>query len=214
MQPTTPLQFQAYEAIKERILRGQLIPGTIYSETRLASELGISRTPMRDAIQRLCQEKYLDILPNKGFSLHQMTLEDAEQTIQMRCSVEGYCCWLLAGDPSPAAARVRRQLAALLEKQQKVLDTTGSIPAFLELDTRFHVTLVKFSGNSDFQQLFESYMHRFSQLAAHSLEHPGRMADALAEHRAMVEAIDAGDQAGAYRATLFHMEHPKTISIE
>ncbi|MGI6029999.1 MAG: GntR family transcriptional regulator [Eubacteriales bacterium] len=214
MQPTTPLQYKAYEAIKQNILQGVYQPGQMYSETRIAGELGISRTPVRDAILRLSQERYLDILPNRGFVLHQLTKEDVEQTIQMRCAIEGHCSWALAREcDTPAARKTLKLLRSLVERQHKLMDRPKALPDFLELDSRFHTTLVDFSGNPHFRELFDSYLHRFRDLAAHSLSHPGRMEQTWQEHEAMVQAMEAGDPAAAYQATLLHMESPREISI-
>jgi DNA-binding GntR family transcriptional regulator len=80
-----PLNEKAYEHIKQLITTHQLSYDEIYSETKLAKELGISRTPFRDAIHRLAQEGYIDIIPSRGFRLHKLTKEDVENTFQV-CS--------------------------------------------------------------------------------------------------------------------------------
>ena len=67
MTSLTLLQHQAYEHLKNSIMSGELRSGYIYSETRIAKELGLSRTPVRDALQRLSQNKLVNIIPNKGF---------------------------------------------------------------------------------------------------------------------------------------------------
>ena len=78
------LNEQAYEHLKKMITEDQLSYQEIYSETKLAKELGISRTPFRDAIHRLVQEGYIDIIPSKGFRLHQLTQQDVTETFQVR----------------------------------------------------------------------------------------------------------------------------------
>ena len=85
------LHVLAYEHIKNMVLEGKMEYGEIYSETKIAKEIGISRTPVRDAIQYLSQEKYIDILPNKGFCLHKMGIQDFVDTNQIRTAIEGYC---------------------------------------------------------------------------------------------------------------------------
>ena len=86
-----PLQTKAYEYIKECILKNSFDYDTIYSETKMAQEIGVSRTPMRDALHRLAQERYIDIIPSKGFRIHQMTRQDIIETFQIRSAIEGYC---------------------------------------------------------------------------------------------------------------------------
>ena len=85
------LNEQAYEHLKKMITEDQLSYQEIYSETKLSRELGISRTPFRDAIHRLVQEGYIDIIPSKGFRLHQLTKKDVVETFQVRSALETYC---------------------------------------------------------------------------------------------------------------------------
>ena len=68
----TPLNEQAYNYLQKLIMENHFSYQEVYSETKLSKELGISRTPLRDAVHRLAQEGYIDIIPSKGFMLHQM----------------------------------------------------------------------------------------------------------------------------------------------
>ena len=99
-----PLNEQAYRHLQHMILTDQLSYQEIYSETKLSKELGISRTPFRDAIHRLAQEGYIDIIPSKGFTLHQLTKQDVDETFQIRSALECYCTCLLYTSPSPRDA--------------------------------------------------------------------------------------------------------------
>ena len=73
----TPLNEQAYNYLQKLIMENHFSYQEVYSETKLSKELGISRTPLRDAVHRLAQEGYIDIIPSKGFMLHQMNRKDA-----------------------------------------------------------------------------------------------------------------------------------------
>lgn len=84
------LQEQAYDYLKELILSGEMIENEIYSETKLASEIGISRTPIRDALQRLSQDGFIDIIPSKGFRIHQITANEIVEIFQIRSAIEGF----------------------------------------------------------------------------------------------------------------------------
>ena len=70
------LQLQAYDSIKNGILNGELVPGQLYSETKLSAQIGISRTPMREALQCLSQDGYITIIPSKGFMIRQLNEKD------------------------------------------------------------------------------------------------------------------------------------------
>ena len=84
------LKDQAYQALLEMIWSGNLEAGEIYSLTKIAQDLNISRTPLRDAIQRLSDEKRIDILPSRGFCLHKFTEEEIKQRYHLTISLEGY----------------------------------------------------------------------------------------------------------------------------
>ena len=87
MKEIQSLQGQAYDYLIEMIKDGGLEAGKIYSLNQMAKKAGVSRTPFRDAVLRLEQERYLDILPSKGFTLHSMTKEDIHETYQIRNAI-------------------------------------------------------------------------------------------------------------------------------
>ena len=90
------LQTAAYDHLKRMIYSAELQFGVIYSETKLAGQLAISRTPIRDALNRLAHERYIDILPNRGFQLHLPNATDLREAYHVRLMIEGYCTELLA----------------------------------------------------------------------------------------------------------------------
>ena len=100
-----PLNEQAYQHLQKLILSNRLSYGQIYSETRLSRELGISRTPFRDAVHRLAQEGYIDIIPSKGFTLHQINVDDVNETLQIRSALESYCTLQIARECGSSRAQ-------------------------------------------------------------------------------------------------------------
>ena len=100
-----PLNEQAYQHLQKLILSNRLSYGQIYSETRLSRELGISRTPFRDAVHRLAQEGYIDIIPSKGFTLHQINVDDVNETLQIRSALESYCTLQIARESDTSRAQ-------------------------------------------------------------------------------------------------------------
>ncbi len=213
MEVKKTLQVQAYEHIKNMILDGTLEYEAIYSETKIAKEIGISRTPMRDAIQYLSQERYIDIIPNKGFRLHRMSMEDFTQTYQIRTAIEGYCARQLAMNVEEIEAqKVIAFLEVYLRKQKLEID--GSVEEYLEADTGFHKALVDYTNNQELMKLFDSYIYRMRNMALHSLSHEGRRKSAYEEHLAIYEEVKKGNSIGAYEKIIIHMENPKNISVD
>lgn len=176
------LHVLAYEHIKNMVLEGKMEYGEIYSETKIAKEIGISRTPVRDAIQYLSQEKYIDILPNKGFCLHKMGIQDFVDTNQIRTAIEGYCGREIAQKAHLEETKETFDLLESFLKQQKEALEQESVTAFFEADMQFHIQLVSHIANRELNNLFGTYMYRMRNLALHSLHVPGRMEKTYQEH--------------------------------
>lgn len=208
------LQLQAYEYIKNMVLEGKMQQNEIYSETKIAKELGISRTPVRDAIQYLSQERYIDILPNKGFRLHTMKMQDVIDTKQIRTAIEGYCARQIAkANLQKDTEAVFSILQNCLEKQKQAVQQE-SIQLFFDADILFHVTIIKYVNNQELTHLFHSYMYRMRNFALHSLSCSGRMEKAYEEHVKIFENMKCGDAIQTYESVVWHMESPRDISID
>lgn len=213
MKVLKPLQMQAYEYMKEKILDNEFTPGEIYSETKIATEIGISRTPFRDAIQRLVQEGYIDIIPSKGFMLHEMEVRDIVETFQIRTAIEGYCAMMVARESgSEKAQKLLGKLEGLMEKMNKFAEEDNML-RFVEFDNQFHIELVAYAGNSAFDEMFGMYIHRIRNMASSSLLHPGRVAETLREHNKIIESMKSGDIVEVNNAVIAHMERPKEIML-
>lgn len=215
MKYAKPLQFQAYDALKAMILNGTFVRGVTYSETRISQELGFSRTPVRDAIQHLAQEGYLDIIPSKGFCIHDMTKSDLIRIYQVRCALEGFCAVQMAEESQTLLAqKAIRKLSSLLHAQESVINTSQSIEEFVEYDSEFHHQIVSYLNNSDISNLFDSFRFQIDQIAARSLASEGRMEETLQEHRAILDSIKIGAVGRCYKAVLAHLGRPKDIILQ
>ncbi len=214
MDTAKPLQLRAYEYLKSRIVGDSLEYGVIYSETKVAAEIGISRTPLRDAIHRLEQEGFVDIIPSKGFSLRRMSRREIEDTYQVRCAIESFCTMMIARGRSTAKAKALfARLEKFLDAQERVMTGSRDVEEYYKSDYAFHNAIVDYADNQVFTQLFSSYLYRIRRLAVSTLAHPGRMESTLREHRDILAAMREGDLHEVHEATLIHMEAPKIISL-
>lgn len=213
-----PLNEQAYDHLQKLITDGQLSYHEIYSETKLAKELGISRTPFRDAIHRLAQEGYIDIIPSKGFRLHQITERDVIETFQIRTALETYCTMQIARDVKEKNnANLRpffKELDWLMENMKEVMENDQGIDEFCEYDFRFHRKIIDYLENEQFSSVFASFLYRMKRLAKLSLQHEGRMAQTVEEHQAILDAMKDGDTEHIYEITMVHMDRPRGINLE
>lgn len=209
-----PLQIQAYEYLTKQIKSGKLKAGVIYSETKTASELGISRTPLKDALVRLAQDRYVDILPSKGFCLHEITEEDIENTYEVRCAIEYFCAVdLFHKRASPKGVKTLGALEDCLTRQQDILERGGNIERFFQFDDRFHQTIIHFTNNPEFQRLYATFSYWVSKLAHATLRQPGRMEQALAEHRRIYDNLLGDDLSQLYQAVMEHLEITRDLSL-
>ena len=212
MKVAKPLQVKAYESLKAMILSGEFEYRQTYSETKLSRDLGISRTPLRDAIHTLASEGYLDVIPSKGFRLHELTEQDLLETYQIRCALEGFCVVQLARNcESPQTQELIDALEKLLRSQEKIMETSRSILEFARYDEEFHKRIVYSLENSVISSTFDNIHNQISRQIILSLRDAGCMEEAVQEHRAIVENIKSGATDRSYEAALAHLEKPKGI---
>lgn len=206
MQSHKSLQLHAYEFIKNKILRGELNYNEIYSETKIARDLSISKTPVRDAVQYLSQEKYVDIIPNKGFNLHEMSKQDFVETSEIRSAIEGYCVSRISIEHTTDRAKETfNELNESLEKQKAAINK--SVDEFFDADRWFHSILVSYAKNEEFINLIKNHSYRIRNFIIRSLAYEGRMESAYSEHLDIYEQIKNGDTIKSYESVLFHMDN-------
>lgn len=217
MNSRSPLQIQAYEYLKEQILSGKLDPDVLYSETRMSAEIGVSRTPMREAIQCLSQDGYIHVVPSKGFMIRQLNEKDMVETIQVRCAIEGFCVHVIASETETRKGqKLLKELERLLDRQEKALQGKKEEAArklFMEYDHQFHLALVDYVENAEFRQTFQRLMYLIHLTTAGALAVPGRSEDTLKEHKLFFSYLKAGDGDAAYKLMMVHLMMPLTMHI-
>lgn len=214
MQQMKPLQMKAYEYMKEKLQGDELKMGVIYSETKMAAQIGVSRTPFRDAIHRLMQEGYIDILPSKGFMIHEINVNDVVETYQIRTAVEGYCAREAAKGRKGEKARKLFEDLEELDSRMEACAKAKDIKQFVVHDNEFHLKLVSYMDNPTFNEMFELHIYRIKSLARSTLSYEGRVEETLKEHKAIVSAMRSGDCQKVDEAVDQHMERPKKLMLD
>lgn len=205
MQTQPALNSTAYNHLKNMILSGELEFHKLYSETQTAKLLNISRTPVRDALVRLTQEHYIDVLPSKGFMLHKPNAEDLGNARHFRLAIEGYCASLLAEQALGDGQPVIRHMEEILQQQAAMADKAHS-KQFWHLDTAFHSTLVSWVQNDYFENLYTNCNYLFTSLPVPNFFEGKRHESTLAEHRQILQALKSGNGAKAREAVVLHIE--------
>lgn len=213
-----PLQEKAYEYLKDRITKGELEYGKFYSETKMAAEIGISRTPFKDALVRLSQDRYIDIVPSRGFCLHTLSLQDITNTYQSRTAVEGFCALSLhTRRKEKEAAAVIEALFKDNENMAKAIADQAPFSEILSHDLSFHRRIVEFSRNDELINLYESHNHQLYDIAMKTFELEGRPSIAVSEHQEILDNIVSDEEiatAGTYLSVMKHMDNTKDIVID
>ena len=202
------LNEQAYDYLKSLILSGELSPGILYSETKFADQVGISRTPMREAIVRLSHEGLLDIQQSRGFYLHILTVGDLKDMFQMRLALEGYALIHLAKNTEDEEARERIALLETnLNQQHKLVADQADLDLLVKKDRDFHMIMISYMHNHTLESLYRNQVYRIQSFARRSFENKERIHQTLAEHAAIVEALRRNDPVDAYRAASVHLDN-------
>lgn len=209
------LQLQAYDYIKDLILSGELEPNRLYSETRLSSQIGISRTPMREALQCLSQDGYITIVPSKGFQIRQLNEKDMQESIQVRCAIEGYCTYMIASDiHTEKGQEFLKEMENILHEMEDAFTSGKDVSDFIDADHKFHLLLVHYLHNDEFNQIFQRLLYLIRLTSKSALAMEGRIKGTLDEHRAYFEALKTGDGAKAYQCMIDHLTMPLHMHIE
>jgi DNA-binding GntR family transcriptional regulator len=194
----------AYELVREQVLSGDLEPGAVIAQATLARELGISTTPLREALRRLMTEGLVELDAHRDARVTRLTAEEARDLIEIRRSLDPLAAGLAA------ERRTREDLALIRATADELLPLrTDPGPAELLTHRRFHVAIYSASHNQMLVQTLDGLWDKADRYRRLALEN-GRTEEDLdrthTEHRAMVEAIAAGDAETAAAVMLAHVD--------
>lgn len=197
-----PLREVVCETLRDAIRKGVLKPGERLMEIQLAEELGVSRTPVREAIRKLELEGYVIMMPRRGTYVANLSIRDVNEVFEIRTSLDSLASGL-------AAERITDEE---LERLQRLLVAIGGyieandMEKIVETDTEFHDLLYQASRNSRLVGIIFNLREQLTRFRSTSMSFPGRLKATLEEHRRIVEAIAQGDVQEAQAAAEYHME--------
>lgn len=204
-----PLREVVFETLREAIMSGQLSPGARMMEVQLAEEMGVSRTPVREAIRKLELEGFVVMIPRKGAYVAGISLKDIADVFEIRAALESLACGL-------AAERITEEEIEELERtlEQVINVENDNIDGLVEKDTDFHDLIYKASRNTRLIQIINNLREQIQRFRTASLAIPGRMKVALEEHKKMVEAISARNVKLAQELAFEHIENAENSMLE
>lgn len=183
----TALYEQVADRLRQRILGRELEPGSWIDELKLCGELGISRTPMREALKVLAAEGLVTMKLRRGAYVTEMSERDVQEAYQLLALLESDAAAQVA---TRADAAIRAELQALHDALEAALPDRDR---FFAANERFHLRLLEMEGNRWRLQMVTDLRRLMRLNRHHSLFREGRLGDSLAEHRAILAAVLAGD---------------------
>lgn len=180
----------AYSTLRSQITKLEIPPGQVLIESQLASELGLSKTPVREALSRLRHEGFVVHDANSSHRAAPVTIKDTRDLFAMRVLLEGEAAALAASQANEAS-----ELRELEELQAASYDTSlpESVDAFLEANTRFHTLVGRASGNERLATTLELTLIQMERLFRVGLMLSSRAEEIVHEHTDLVRAIIEGD---------------------
>lgn len=197
------LNQKVYRVLKESIIKGFLEPGTKLLENKIAEEMQVSRTPVREAMQKLVAEGFVKTTPNQTMVVTEVSPEDVKEVLQIRGVLEGLAA-------SIAAKKINRQEIVELENiisQMSLHVTKKNLSSYCQVDDEFHNLILNICGNKWIIQIRDnlgSFIYRFR---IKSLSVSGRLKHSLEEHQAIMESLKKHNSEEADRLSQIHMEN-------
>ena len=183
------LSSRVFRTIRENILSGKYAPEEELKEKTIGEELGVSRTPVREALRQLELEGLVTIIPNKGAYVVGISQKDIRDIYEIRSRLEGLCAkW--------AAENITKEQLDELEENIYLSDfhvAKGNSEQVLELDNRFHEILYSASGSKEIRHILVDFHHYLQRVRKVTLAENERAVKSNGEHRKIVEALKLHD---------------------
>jgi DNA-binding GntR family transcriptional regulator len=199
------LRKKVLDYLREKILSGAMCPDERLIETKIAREIGVSRTPVREALHSLEQERLVKAIPRVGYVVTRMQKEEVEEICEIRVAIEGLAI-------RRAIEREQKKLANDLRKnilRQRSEISKGNLRAYVELDAQFHEVSAVLSGSSrllEMALMLRRHMLRFRIQALYIIE---TALKSLKGHERILEAVEKGDSMAAVAVLEQHLKSAK-----
>lgn len=198
-----PLRDVVFNTLRKAILRGNLEPGERLREIHLADKLGVSRTPIREAIRKLELEGLVVMIPRKGAVVAEITEKSLRDVLEVRRALEALAVRLACEKILDAEVE---ELKVAAERFEEALET-GDVTAFAEADVRFHDIIYRATDNQRLIQLLYNLREQMYRYRVEYLKREDAHETLLEEHQAIIETIEKRDVAKAVEAVRTHIDN-------
>jgi DNA-binding GntR family transcriptional regulator len=196
---------RAYTEIKKKLINCEYKPGTWLNETALSVELGISRTPIREALTLIEQEGFIRIKPKRGIFVSEISLAGVKQVFQVRKELEPVLLRIAAPRLPPEK---------LAEFKKRFTQKAPTVQDAIWLDARMHLFIIEHSGNRFFIEIMYKVFEENMRIIISSRENQAEIHDARAEHVELLDLLIAGKVEDATKAMARHLIHCERAALE
>ena len=200
-----PLREVVYMTLRKAILKGEFKPGERLMEITLANRLGVSRTPIREAIRKLEHEGLVVMIPRKGAQVARITRQELNDVLEVRSSLEALAA-------SCAAKRITDEAVESLRKAEEKFASlleNGDLTALAEADVAFHDVIYQATANRRLIQILNNLREQMYRFRIEYLKEQMVRSSLAREHERIIEAIAAHDSEAAMRLIREHIENQK-----
>ena len=205
----TSLADQIFERLENDILSGVYPRGSILTEMALCASLGVSRTPVREALKRLAQEHIVEE-GGKGMLVLSITAGDAEIIYEMRERLEGMAAAATAGHATEEEIASLRELVDLQDFYAK----RGDSEKVKSLDSEFHKNIYRLAGSAVYYDTLMPLHTKIQKFRKATVESTGKAEQSAREHRAVLDAIASRDEAAAEKAMTVHIASARSRLLD
>lgn len=194
-----------FEKVREDILNDVYVDGEKIVEAKLAEELGVSRTPVREALKQLELDGLVESIPNRGVIVKGITEQDIADIYTIRIAIEGIAAnW--------SVRRISDEEIAALKEVYELMEfytARGDADKTFELNTKFHEIIYKATRSRYMEHVLKDFQMFIKSTRSKSLKSEGRLEEALGEHKAVLEAFLTHDPDAAVSAVLAHVNNSR-----
>ncbi|GAA2777067.1 GntR family transcriptional regulator [Streptomyces showdoensis] len=204
------LRDQVGHALRAALIAGELRPGSVYSAPGLAAELGVSATPVREAMLDLAREGLVEPVRNKGFRITEVSERELDQCTELRMLIEVPTIGRVTELATPEQLEALRPLAQEIVTNAREHNLIG----YLEADRLFHLTLLGLAGNDRLVETVGDLRKRSRLYGLTGLDEAGKLVSSAEEHVELLDLMIAGDVKGAEACMHRHLGHVRSLWAE
>jgi DNA-binding GntR family transcriptional regulator len=204
------LKNRAYEELKSRILLNEFPPGSFLAERQLAHTLGMSKTPVKAALERLELEGFIAVSPQQGIVVRELNVSEIADQYEIRTALECFVARSIAGHlRADQVARLEENLSA-----QKSILEQSKVEQGVALDAAFHIMLAEFLGNQEILRVMKQLREKIQRVVLLVVQaSPQRIDTSYAEHRAIADAVIQRQPDQAARLIEEHLERGRQLIL-